>query len=102
MANPVMRQCVGCHKVTDRTELVRCAYNAETDAIEVGLSHQLPGRGVWVHADPKCLQKGIRSRGFTRTLKLMDLSKTSACTVEAMQKLAADVLQYARCVLQQS
>lgn len=102
MSNPVIRQCVGCHLATDRTELVRCAFNPVSEAIEVGLSHQLPGRGVWVHADPKCLQRAIRNRGFIRTLKLTDISKTSVGSAEAMQKLTTEVLQYARRVLLQS
>lgn len=102
MGHPVMRQCVGCKEVTDRRNLVRCVYVADSVAVEVDTSQTLPGRGAWVHADPKCVQKGIRNRGFVRTLKLTEHSKASLSVTEAWQKLADDVLQCARCALQQS
>lgn len=102
MAREIKRQCAGCRTVTNRTELVRCAYVATTDRIEVDLHHRLPGRGVWVHADSQCLKKAVRSKAIVRTLRVNEISDTASTSAEAMQQLVDDVLQCARCVLQQS
>ncbi|MCS4484216.1 YlxR family protein [Gleimia sp. 6138-11-ORH1] len=102
MAHPIMRQCVGCKEVTDRRNLVRCVYVAETETVEVDSSQTAPGRGAWVHAKSKCVQRAIRNRGFVRTLKLTELGKTFDNSADAWQKLVTDVLQCTRCTLQQS
>lgn len=102
MARQIMRQCAGCRQVVDRTLLLRCAYEPERDCITVDLNRRMPGRGVWIHANSQCLNKAVRSKSIVRTLRLNENSVTASTTAEAMQKLCDDVLQYARCVLQQS
>jgi predicted RNA-binding protein YlxR (DUF448 family) len=62
-----MRSCVGCRRRDAQAHLVRLA--ADGERIAVDAERRRPGRGVWVHRDPKCVRRvtaGALARGFKR------------------------------------
>ncbi|WP_425271268.1 YlxR family protein [Mycobacterium gastri] len=47
-------------------------------AVIVDSNRRLPGRGAWLHPEPRCLQQAIRRRAFTRALRITGSPDTSA------------------------
>ena len=67
-----VRTCVGCRKRELAVELLRVVAvdgNGEV-AVTVDSARKLPGRGAWLHPDPKCLETAIRRRAFARALRI--------------------------------
>jgi predicted RNA-binding protein YlxR (DUF448 family) len=67
-----VRTCVGCRKRELAVELLRVVAvdgNGEP-AVTVDTARKLPGRGAWLHPDPKCLETAIRRRAFARALRI--------------------------------
>jgi len=69
-------------------ELLRVAAvsagNGES-AVTVDLAGNLPGRGVWLHPDDRCLRAAIRRRAFARALRITGSPDISA-VVEYFEK----------------
>ena len=88
-AGPV-RTCIGCRKRELAVELLRVVAvpmgNGQF-AVAVDTAGRLPGRGAWLHVDPRCLQEAIRRRAFTRALRITGSPDTSA-VVEHVERFA--------------
>lgn len=83
-AQPVVRTCIGCRQ---RVEVDAAANVAR---LVIGKDHTLAvsagsnGRGVWVHVDGSCLERGLTTkalaRGFRRDVSTLvvptDLSRS--------------------------
>lgn len=50
-----VRTCLGCRKRDGQGALVRLA--ADGTRVAVDLDRRRPGRGAWVHRDPKCVAR---------------------------------------------
>jgi uncharacterized protein len=66
VAEPV-RMCVGCRVRSDKSDLVRLAWNGR---LVVDVAKVQPGRGAYLHRDPQCLQLAIRRRAVARALRV--------------------------------
>ena|SRR5699024_8780667 len=66
-----VRLCIGCRARAKTTELVRIAYEiaGESRSLVIDEHSVLPGRGAWVHHDPKCLSKALQRRAFSRAFR---------------------------------
>lgn len=63
------RTCLGCRKRDTVQALVRLA--ADGDRVIIDHARRTPGRGAWVHRDPRCAAKlslGAVERGLKRKL----------------------------------
>jgi predicted RNA-binding protein YlxR (DUF448 family) len=61
------RACAGCGKSGDRGAFLRVVL-ADDGSLLVDLQRSSVGRGANVHADPTCVQRGLRG-GFARTFR---------------------------------
>lgn len=52
------RTCVGCRDVSPKRELVRLV-KAEDGSVVIDKTGKLPGRGIYLHRNPACWEKGI-------------------------------------------
>jgi uncharacterized protein len=64
---PVMRTCVGCKERAVKSSLLRLV--AVGDVIQPDPQARLPGRGVYLHSDPVCLDLARRRKAFPRALR---------------------------------
>ena len=67
-----VRTCVGCRARDLADRLVRVALadaSADSSEVVVDTARRLPGRGAWLHPDPKCLELAERRRAFARALR---------------------------------
>ncbi|WP_372507320.1 DUF448 domain-containing protein [Mycobacterium heckeshornense] len=55
-------------------------------AVIVDPAGSLPGRGAWLHPDPRCAREAIRRRAFARALRIAGSPDTSA-VVEHLELL---------------
>lgn len=82
-----LRTCIGCGVRDERSALVRVVADRRAgnpgDPVTVvpDVRAVLPGRGAWLHPCAECLQKAIRRRAFTRSLRL-----TEAVGLDAVQE----------------
>lgn len=80
-----IRTCVGCRVAEPITPgHLRVVFDAERSAVVPDRRRQLPGRGAWVHRDPKCLRQALDRKAFGRALKV-----PHDTDVSALQELAA-------------
>ncbi|GAA4471595.1 hypothetical protein GCM10023190_00950 [Enteractinococcus fodinae] len=66
-----MRLCIGCRTRETIDSLVRVAFDEANDSRSLVLDQRnvLPGRGAWLHRDPKCLSTALRKRAFARAFR---------------------------------
>ncbi|MGW0894672.1 YlxR family protein [Saccharopolyspora gloriosae] len=82
-ADGPVRTCVGCRLRTSAAELLRVVAedgSAGSAAVPDPRSRR-PGRGAWLHPDPRCLRLAERRRAFPRALRVpgpLDLSAVQA------------------------
>ncbi|TXD43719.1 DUF448 domain-containing protein [Lujinxingia vulgaris] len=92
------RTCVGCREVGEPAGWERFVY-VEGHGLIHDVRRKAPGRGVWVHADPHCLQKALERGGFQRSLKrrveLPQLSELLAQLREGARRRLNEALQIA-------
>ncbi|QBJ98148.1 YlxR family protein [Rhodococcus sp. ABRD24] len=72
-AGEPVRTCVGCRQKGLAADLLRVvAREAESEgfALVPDPKRRLPGRGAWLHPDPKCLSEAARRRAFGRALRV--------------------------------
>ena len=62
-----IRTCAGCGERADKGMLLRFVATAEGLQADPGRS--APGRGAYLHADPRCLELFVRRRGPVRSLR---------------------------------
>jgi predicted RNA-binding protein YlxR (DUF448 family) len=66
-SNERWRTCIGCRTRNTAAELVR--FKVLCGKLVVEGRKMLPGRGAWLCPDSKCLDRALRSRGFSRALR---------------------------------
>jgi len=65
------RTCVGCRRRADRSVLLRVTAD-EVDglwSVNPDPGRRRPGRGAWLHLDPRCLDVAERRTAFPRALR---------------------------------
>lgn len=75
-----VRTCVGCRARGPRSVLLRVVAATDDAGVTravVDSRRSLPGRGAWVHADPRCLELAERRRAFPRALRVGALDTTA-------------------------
>lgn len=70
------RTCVGCRLRDTKSNLVRVV--AVEGAFKLDRQRGLPGRGAWVHTDPACLSRALRTHAFSRALRVRNADPESA------------------------
>ena len=83
-SHELMRLCIGCRTRENTANLVRVALDTTSDTRSLVLDKRrvLPGRGAWLHPDPKCLHAAVRRRAFGRALRIAgspDITAVSGC-----------------------
>ncbi len=83
-----VRLCIGCRTRENTTNLVRVALDTTSDSRSLVIDERrvLPGRGAWLHRDPKCFSIALQKRAFARAFRGPVDSETIA---QALQKLPA-------------
>ncbi|WP_239018377.1 YlxR family protein [Propionibacterium ruminifibrarum] len=61
-----LRTCVGCRRVDDPGALRR--YVRTGHGLVLDEDRRVPGRGAWVHPDPRCWDGALRG-GFARSFR---------------------------------
>jgi uncharacterized protein len=69
------RTCVGCRRVTGRSELVRFVAGPDGPLSGPGL----PGRGAWLCRDERCVDLAVRRGALARALRSDRASVEQAC-----------------------
>ncbi|HEX7805805.1 MAG TPA: YlxR family protein [Cellulomonas sp.] len=67
-----VRTCVGCRSTDRRSVLLRIVVSTDgagLPALAVDEGRCMPGRGAWLHPDPRCLELAERRRAFPRALR---------------------------------
>jgi uncharacterized protein len=67
MAGEPERSCVGCRGRAPKSELLRVARSP--DGARVDPLGRAPGRGAYVHRDPRCVDLALRRGAFARALR---------------------------------
>ncbi|MEV0949179.1 YlxR family protein [Promicromonospora sp. NPDC050249] len=83
-----VRTCVGCRERDQRSALLRLVLDPVHDdavagppRIVIDVRACLPGRGAWVHPEPRCLELAERRRAVPRALRVdgpLDLGEVRA------------------------
>jgi len=68
LAGPV-RTCLGCRKRDLRSVLLRVFLADTGSSLVVDQGRRGPGRGAWLHLDPRCLDLAERRQAFPRALR---------------------------------
>ena len=63
------RQCVGCHEVKAKSELVRVIKTPEEEVV-LDQTGRKNGRGAYLCPNPDCLAKAMKSKGLERSLQI--------------------------------
>ena len=63
------RQCVGCHEMKTKKELIRVIKTPENEVL-LDANGKQNGRGAYLCFSTECLQKARRSKGLERSLKI--------------------------------
>lgn len=63
-----LRQCVGCREMKPKTELVRIIKTPE-DEICLDKTGRKNGRGAYICPNQSCLDKAVKSKALSRSLK---------------------------------
>jgi len=64
-----IRTCVGCGRRAPQADLLRVRAAPDGSA-SVDLRGDRPGRGAWIHPDPRCIDRARSRRALTRSLRL--------------------------------
>ena len=78
------RTCAGCRSINEKRSLVRIVRTP--DGIEIDLTGKKAGRGVYLHRDSACWQKGING-GVARSLKTQLSEKDRAALEKYLSEL---------------
>lgn len=69
-----LRQCVGCHEMKSKKEMLRVLKTAEEEVI-LDITGKMNGRGAYLCKNVECLQKAMKHKGLERSLK-MEIEKS--------------------------
>lgn len=62
------RRCIATREVLDKTLMIRFVLDPEGQVVP-DLRHRLPGRGLWVKAEPAALALAIKTNAFAKAAK---------------------------------
>ena len=69
-----MRQCVGCHEMKAKREMIRVIKTAPTEEGETEIildaTGRKNGRGAYICNDIECLRKARKNKGLERSFKM--------------------------------
>ena len=82
-----MRKCIGCMESRPKKELVRIVSDGEKLILD--LSGKANGRGAYLCADPKCLEKALKKNAFQRNLGMSLGEDQKAEFSKALESAAA-------------
>ena len=69
-ADSPVRTCIGCRGTAPRQDLLRYVLHTTAEvSVEFDAHKALPGRGAWLHPDPRCLEKALKRRAFSRAFR---------------------------------
>ncbi|MCL3860203.1 YlxR family protein [Actinotalea sp. K2] len=71
-----VRTCVGCRSRDQRSVLLRVVLSTSDESTiraVVDEGHVMPGRGAWLHPEPRCLELAERRRALPRALRVTEL-----------------------------
>ena len=77
------RQCVGCHEMKNKKDLIRIL-KTEAEGIIIDTTGKKNGRGAYICPNPECLEKAIKTKGLERSLK-------TAATQEVYENLKKEM-----------
>lgn len=63
------RQCVGCHEMKNKKDLIRIL-KTESEGIIIDTTGKKNGRGAYICPNPECLKKAEKSKGLERSFKM--------------------------------
>lgn len=63
-----MRQCVGCHNMVSKREMIRVIKTSDGE-IMLDATGKKNGRGAYLCNSKECLEKAIKSKSLERSLK---------------------------------
>lgn len=63
-----MRQCVGCHNMVSKREMIRVIKTSDGQIV-LDVTGKKNGRGAYICNSRECLEKAIKSRSLERSLK---------------------------------
>ncbi|WP_425308656.1 YlxR family protein [Ammonicoccus fulvus] len=74
------RTCVGCRATAPQDQLVRVALDSSGLVVVVDEQRRTPGRGAYVHRDPRCITQAVKRNAAQRALRAprADVSALSA------------------------
>ncbi|MDO5719170.1 MAG: YlxR family protein [Actinomycetaceae bacterium] len=87
MTHVPIRTCVGCRQRAPKDDLIRCVYDGPSESIVVDPHRRHAGRGAWLHPVETCVIRAIKSRAFTRALKLGNNGSLTAFDEVALLRL---------------
>jgi len=61
------RKCIGCNQIKNKDELIRITFN--NDELTIDIDQTKPGRGAYLCNTNECLDKAIKRKAISRTLK---------------------------------
>lgn len=64
-----LRQCIGCHEMKTKKEMLRVLKTAEGD-ICLDATGKKNGRGAYLCYSRDCLEKAIKGKGLERSFKM--------------------------------
>ena len=81
-----LRQCVGCHEMKSKKEMLRVLKTTEEEIV-LDTTGKMNGRGAYLCKNAECLKKAIKQRGIERSLK-MEIEKS---VYEKLEKEFLDI-----------
>lgn len=63
-----MRQCVGCHEMKNKKEMIRIIRTQEEEFL-LDTTGKKNGRGAYICPDRECLEKAVKNKGLERSFK---------------------------------
>jgi predicted RNA-binding protein YlxR (DUF448 family) len=61
--------CIGCRERDLRSVLLRVVLDDTGSSLVVDQGRRSPGRGAWLHLEPRCLDLAERRQAFPRALR---------------------------------
>lgn len=63
------RQCIGCKEMKNKKDMIRILKTSSQDFV-IDATGKKNGRGAYICADSKCLEKAIVGKGLERSFKM--------------------------------
>ena len=64
-----LRKCVGCGEMIAKRDMLRVVKTKDNE-IKLDPTGKENGRGAYLHMDPGCFEKAVKSKGLERSFKM--------------------------------